>query len=64
MAQYVRSIDVNEHMMTTSFSRSDGDDNVYQLPDIDFTMTHNYGSSDIFGQTSKYVCKSYTLSML
>lgn len=55
MSMYFRGIDVNGHLITTSFSHSEGDDNVHKLPDIDFTMTHNYGSTDIFEQTSQYV---------
>ncbi|MCX7777386.1 MAG: DUF5060 domain-containing protein [Armatimonadetes bacterium] len=39
MAQYMRSIDIYGHLLTTTY----GDDAVWQLPEMDFTQTHWYG---------------------
>ena len=55
MSSYLRSIDVYDHPISTSFSNSDGDQAVQASSALDFTMTHNYGSSDIAGITAQYV---------
>ena len=55
MSSYLKGIDVNNHLVSTSFSHSDGDPNVQKLAEIDFTMTHNYGATDIVAQTAQYV---------
>jgi hypothetical protein len=39
MAQFVRSIDPYGHLLTTTY----GDDEVWQLPEMDFSQTHWYG---------------------
>ncbi|MCS7187953.1 MAG: DUF5060 domain-containing protein, partial [Armatimonadota bacterium] len=39
MAQFVRSIDIYGHLLTTTY----GDDAVWQLPEMDFAQTHWYG---------------------
>ncbi len=39
MAQFVRSIDIYGHLLTTTY----GDDAVWQLPEMDFSQTHWYG---------------------
>lgn len=43
MASYFDSIDVNEHLITTSSSRS-GDTLYWQLSEMDYTQIHRYGS--------------------
>ncbi|MDD5067155.1 MAG: DUF5060 domain-containing protein [bacterium] len=42
MAGYIRSLDVNKHMVTTSFSRRLGGEKTYRLPEIDYSQTHVY----------------------
>ena len=59
MSSYMTPIDVNKHLISTSFSNPDGDANVQALSAIDFTMTHNYGSMDIAFSTGQYVSKYY-----
>ena len=55
MASYVHSVDVYNHLISTSYANSDGDVNVQGSSALNFTMTHNYGSSDIAGFTAQYV---------
>jgi hypothetical protein len=54
MSDYLRSIDVYDHLISTSFANSDGDKAIQASPALDFTMTHNYGSDDIAGSTAQY----------
>lgn len=47
-AIYLDSLDVNNHLITTSYASSEKDFKLWKLPEIDFTQTHFYrGSSDI-----------------
>ena len=55
MSSYLRSLDVCNHLISTSFSNSNGDQTVQGLAALNFTMTHNYGSSDIAAATAQYV---------
>ena len=55
MSAYVQSLDVYDHMISTSYSNSDGDSNVQASSALDFTMTHNYNSRDIAQETAQYV---------
>ncbi len=41
MAAYLKRHDVHRHLVSTTY----GDDAVWKLPDIDFTMTHRYGDN-------------------
>ncbi len=41
MAAYLKEIDPNRHMVSTTY----GDASTWDCPDIDFTMTHFYGSA-------------------
>jgi hypothetical protein len=41
MAAYLKQYDPNRHLVSTTY----GDDDVWRLPDVDFTMTHHYGDS-------------------
>ena len=59
MASYLHSIDVYSHLISNSYSNSDGDEKVQALTALDFTMTHNYGSSDIAEDTAQYVYTSF-----
>ncbi len=47
MAQYLRSIDPWQHLITTSFANTAGDAAVDGLAEMDFVQSHNYGSHDI-----------------
>lgn len=55
MAAYIRSLDVNQHLISTSYSNPNGDPVVQGLDALSFTMTHNYGSFDIAAGTAQYV---------
>lgn len=59
MSSYLRSVDVYNHPVSTSFSSSDGDQAVQALSALNFTMTHNYGSSDIATMATQFVRKYY-----
>lgn len=45
MAQYIKSIDPYQHLMTTSFAKSENDPLVWGNTDFDFTQTHYYLNS-------------------
>ncbi len=48
MANYLKSIDVYKHLVTTSYANSVNDPNTWNSPAIDFTQTHHYvGSPNI-----------------
>ena len=47
MADYLRSIDPWQHLITTSFANTAGDPAVDGLPQMDFVQSHNYGSHDM-----------------
>ena len=55
MSSYLRSLDVYNHPISTSYSNSDGDQAVQASTALNFTMTHNYGSSDIATMATQYV---------
>lgn len=47
MSDYLRGIDPWKHLQTTSFAGSDGKPEIDRLSQMDYVMTHNYGSRDI-----------------
>jgi hypothetical protein len=49
MADYVRSIDPWQHLLTTSFANTEGDPAVEALPQLDYVQSHSYGSHDVAG---------------
>ena len=57
MSSYLRSVDVYNHPISTSYSSSDGDQAMQALSALNFTMTHNYGSSDIATMATQFVRK-------
>jgi hypothetical protein len=57
MTDWVHSYDINRHLISTSFSNSDGDSNVQGLTSLDFTMTHNYNEPDIATTTAMFPAK-------
>ena len=44
MSTYLKAIDVNKHLVTTSYSDAAYDPATWNLPNIDFTQTHDYSS--------------------
>lgn len=46
MGRYLRSIDPYHHLVTTSFARSDGDQPIDGLAELDYVQTHLYGGAD------------------
>ena len=42
MAEYLKSIDPNNHLVTTSYGGDNDDPNVWNYPDIEITQTHIY----------------------
>ena len=44
-AAYLKTIDPNRHLVSTSFGSGDNveDDVIWRMPEIDFTITHEYG---------------------
>lgn len=55
MSSYLHSVDVYNHLISNSYANSDGDKAVQASSALKFTMTHNYGASDIAGVTVQYV---------
>lgn len=59
MADYIKSIDVNEHLVTTS-SDTTGFDQMWSIPSIDLIQVHDYGADqmrrfrEIFAALSSY----------
>lgn len=48
MANYLKSIDINKHLVTTSYANNANDPNTWNIPAIDFTQVHNYiGSPNV-----------------
>ncbi len=46
MARYLRSIDPQAHLITTSWAGVDGDPAVDGLPEMDYIQSHQYGARD------------------
>ena len=46
MGAFLKRIDPNRHLVTTSFCRSGAGDEVWRLPQMDFTQSHCYNESD------------------
>lgn len=47
MADWIRSLDVNHHLVTTSFGDARWDSLAWRLPALDFTQTHYYTSRSL-----------------
>lgn len=52
MARYLKDVDPNRHLVSTSFANSEGDSLIDALPEIDFVQTHNYGANDLAAELS------------
>lgn len=56
MATYLRSIDANHHLITTSFGQSTGYKPIDLMPQLDYFQTHHYGpdpASEVVNQQSR-----------
>lgn len=56
MADYIRSIDVDRHMITTSFASSNGFKPIDLMPNLDYFQTHHYGgdpAAEVINQQSR-----------
>jgi Domain of unknown function (DUF5060)/Secretion system C-terminal sorting domain len=48
MADYIKTIDINKHLVTTSYANNTYDPNTWASSSIDFTQVHNYiGSPNV-----------------
>ncbi len=47
MSAYLKNIDVNHHLVTTSYSSKVENENTWKLPGIDFTQTHSYVKTEL-----------------
>jgi hypothetical protein len=47
MARHLRGLDPYRHLITTSFSHSNGKPSIDRLPELDFVQTHTYGATDM-----------------
>jgi len=43
---YIKKLDVNKHLISTSFANPNMDEKIWNLKDINFTQTHFYGVKD------------------
>lgn len=59
MARFVRENDPHQHLITTSFSGSAGDDNVWNLPEIDIVQTHLYNILDAVESVRTWCLQKY-----
>lgn len=49
MAAFVRQLDPYDHIITTSFGNAYGEAAIWELPEIEFTHSHVYQSTDLAG---------------
>ncbi|MAF12985.1 hypothetical protein CMK11_21245 [Candidatus Poribacteria bacterium] len=54
MAAHVRQRDPYDHLITTSYSRTPGDPEMWHSPDIDFTQSHQYNKADIAAEVAEH----------
>jgi len=57
MADYFAALDPNKHLMTTSFSKPEGEPDIDRLTQFGFVQTHSYTALDLATDFSKYVSK-------
>jgi hypothetical protein len=60
MADWLRSRDVNRHLITTSYASAVNDPATWRLPAIDFTQTHYYVGVPNLDSVLSSACQSYT----
>jgi Domain of unknown function (DUF5060)/Secretion system C-terminal sorting domain len=59
MANYLKSIDVYKHLVTTSYANNANDPNTWNNSAIDFTQTHNYIGSPNVENALASACSDY-----
>ena len=62
MANWLRSKDMNRHLITTSYASAINDPATWNLPSIDFTQTHYYVASPNLDSVLSSACQSYISS--
>ena len=55
MANYLRSVDPNRHLISTSFANSMDSSDIWRTPELDFVMSHCYNTTDLAGQFTDVV---------
>ncbi len=61
MARYIREIDPQQHLITTSFSNTRGDHNIWELPEISIVQSHLYGFLDTAAAIHQW-CEQKTMT--
>lgn len=59
MADYLKTLDVNKHLVTTSYANNAFDPNTWNSTTIDFTQTHNYIGSPNLENALADACSDY-----
>jgi len=62
MADYITSLDPNKHLMSTSFSKPEGEPEIDSLPQFGFVQTHSYTALDLATDFSAYAAKQKTFA--
>ena len=57
MANVLKTLDPNQHMITTSFSKTEGEAQIDALPPMSFVQTHSYTAQDLATDFSAYAAK-------
>jgi len=60
MADYINSLDPNKHLLSTSFSKPEGEGEIDALPQFGFVQTHSYTARDLATDFSAYASKQKT----
>jgi hypothetical protein len=50
VAAYLRLVDLNRHLISTSFAREDGEPDIWRVQELDFVSSHTYLSTDLGGK--------------
>lgn len=58
MAQYLKALDVHDHLVTTSFANTAGDPRVWGVEEMDYVVSHNYGAPDLTDLMSHFSAKA------
>jgi len=61
MADYLEQNDPYHHLITTSFSHPEGNQDIWNLPEIDFVQTHSYDHRDTADTLSNYCQQKMSL---
>jgi hypothetical protein len=58
-AEYLKCVDVNNHLRTTSYANYEHDPKLWEQPEIDFTQTHFYSNSSDFESIQVEAIREY-----